>query len=47
MNPINDGKWCCFPYWSQCKLNRRNRPTGGLPTSFRVENEVTSRLIFT
>ncbi|MDR1140587.1 MAG: hypothetical protein LBL62_02775 [Planctomycetaceae bacterium] len=33
MNQINNGKWSCFPCWSQCKLNRRNRPAGFLINS--------------
>ncbi|MDR1142403.1 MAG: hypothetical protein LBL62_11975 [Planctomycetaceae bacterium] len=34
MNQINDDKWCCLPFWSRVKLNRRDRPAGGSPTSF-------------
>ncbi|MDR1142529.1 MAG: hypothetical protein LBL62_12625, partial [Planctomycetaceae bacterium] len=33
---IHNGKLCCLPSWSRVRLNRRNRPAGGLPTSFRV-----------
>ncbi|MDR1141664.1 MAG: hypothetical protein LBL62_08225, partial [Planctomycetaceae bacterium] len=23
---------CCLPFWSQCRVNRRDRPAGGSPT---------------
>ncbi|MDR1140740.1 MAG: hypothetical protein LBL62_03540 [Planctomycetaceae bacterium] len=36
VNQINDGKWYCLPFWNRVKLNRRDRPAGGSPTSFRV-----------
>ncbi|MDR1268807.1 MAG: hypothetical protein LBK82_04730 [Planctomycetaceae bacterium] len=31
VNQINDSKLCCLPFWSQCRVNRRDPSAKGRP----------------
>ncbi|MDR1142134.1 MAG: hypothetical protein LBL62_10600 [Planctomycetaceae bacterium] len=33
MNRIHNGKLCCQPFWSQCRVNRRDPSAKGSPTN--------------